>query len=357
MLAVLLLSAGFANAAPISGDKLALLPWMWPREKEALQQKLAAAGDRPVEPILRAEGVDPRALDLLARLPDGPRFAERYLHRLPLQVRGLGERQRALLRTLADSLDGAQLTLDQAGAKLDAERRALAERRIATLERRFWLLVGHTLDADQRVDLKDLLPEAQHQPPNVLGHLFLLADLTPSQANRTISMIREYESEIAPDQADAHRLRTLGKQAEARAAERRVQDRYKELYDEVRRVFTTRQWTELRGLMPYVPPEDRKRHPGEIVKAAHPREDQLPRLKELGKRIEEVHARVSAEAGRKRDAMAKEIGEESPQAMTMKMMGASAEGQVVAVMAEAAHEALVEILDPEQVVLWLLGEG
>ena len=352
----LLLTAALAPAAPIPRDRLELPPWMWPSQKEALAKKVEReiAANRPIGPLLRTEGIDERALDLLAILPDGPRFHERYIHRLTLRVHGLGERQRTLLRTLIHAMDGAQLTLDAARAHGDESQRARIDFRIAALERRFWRLVMYALTADQRVDLKDLLPEANIHAPNALGHLFLLEDMTPRQATRAIAMLKEYESETAPDVAAARRLRALAKPAEAAQFDRRVQDRYKELFEEIEPVFTKKQWTELRGLVPFVPPEDRKKHPSEIVKAAKPRPEQMARLTELGRRIESVRRKVTAEAARKRKEMAAEIGEESPQATTMNMMNASAEATTVAVMAEAAHEAIVEILDPDQVSLWLL---
>jgi len=309
----------------------------------------------------------------LRRLPDGPRLEWRYIHRLTLLPAGLTERQRELLETLVHSVDGAQLALARVRARVgararsgapadarareDARQRAQLDRRIALLERRFWRLVTIALAPAQRVDLKDLLPEKHVHPPNALGHLFLVEDMTPSQANRTVSMLKEYESETAPDLAAARRLRALGKPGEAKACDRRVQDRFRMLYRDLETVFTKKQWTELRGLMPFVPPEDRRKHPGDIVKAARPRADQIPRLEELGARIAAVHERVAGEAERKRKAMDAEIGEESPQAMTMRMMGAFAEAKVAAAIQDAAHEAVVGVLDPDQVALWLLSDG
>lgn len=352
----LLICAQLASGAPLTRDKLALLPWMWPHERRALTGKLETelAANRSVEPLLRAEGIDARAIDLLKRLPDGPRFHERYIHRLTLAVKELSGRQRELLKTLVHTLDGAQLTLQASRAAVDAKTKSLIDYRINMLERRFWRLVMFTLTLDQRYELKSLLPQANQQPPNALGHLYLLEGLTPRQSTRLTALHKEYESEIAADVAAQRRLRTQGKTAEADAIARQLEDRGTEFYKEVEPIFTKRQWKQLRALMPFVPPQDRKEHPRAMVTLMKPRADQLPRLQELGKKIETVRAREFAEAERKRKAMDAEIGQESPQATMMNMMAAGAEATTAAVMAAAAHEAVVQILDPDQVSLWLL---
>ena len=72
---------------------------------------------------------------------------------------------------------------------------------VRLLERRFWRLVMFTLTLDQRYELKSLLPQANQQPPNALGHLLLLEGLTPRQSTRLNALHKEYESEIAADAA------------------------------------------------------------------------------------------------------------------------------------------------------------
>ena len=52
--------------------------------------------------------------------------------------------------------------------------------------------------------------------------------------------------------------------------------------------------------------------------------------------------------------MSGDFGPESPQATTMRMMQQNAQSEVIAAYRSAAHEAIVEVLDPEQVCGWVI---
>ncbi|MEM8882456.1 MAG: hypothetical protein AAGD14_00130 [Planctomycetota bacterium] len=351
---MLLLLAGSAFAEPLSNAKFALVPWRWPGAKNELYVLRTQTPPRQLSEALVKAGIDERAMALLLATPEGPRLAARYTHRLPTALRDVDARQKALLTMLAASVDGAQLTLHHARAAADTEQRRKIDQRILELERRFWLLVTHTLRPAQRAALKLLLPETHVHPPNGIGHLFLLPGLTASQATRSIALLTEFESDTAPDVAAAQRHRKKGEHGQALPYDRRVQDRYRLLFDDFREVLTEAQWIEVRGLMPFVTPEARKQGLPGIASMPGVRAEQRRRLETMRKELEALARKHNAEAHAQRQKLEKDVGPDSAMAMMTTMTQPAADAKTTAALAQAAHEAIVEILDPEQVVLWLL---
>ena len=52
--------------------------------------------------------------------------------------------------------------------------------------------------------------------------------------------------------------------------------------------------------------------------------------------------------------MGGEMGPEAPQAMTMRMIGARAEGRTIRAMEESMHAAVLEVFTPRQLLGWVL---
>lgn len=362
--AVLFMLVWAAAAAPITRERLDLLPGLWPPERRALYARLEGRED--VAKALLVEGTDPIVVRCLEALEAGPLLVERYGHALVLAVPDLSEGQRALLEPCVHGVDAAQLALLAHRQRLLKELqkseddpfhrriRESYERQVREMERRFWRIVHLALTTPQGVALRKRYPP-QYGAADLQGQVYLLPGLTPSQASRVQALIREFESETAADRAELARLQASG--APTDPASDRIAAALKDVLERGRRIFTEEQAAILDALPPYVTPQDRQRHPSEMIHAMQPRPEQMARLHELGARIKE---RAEAAHATAKDALSKmegEIGPEAPQAMTMQMMHAGAQAATVVAIEDAAREAILEVLEPAQVLRWVLTPG
>ncbi|MHC4956839.1 MAG: Spy/CpxP family protein refolding chaperone [Planctomycetota bacterium] len=335
--------------APIPPKKLALLPRTWPDERLALQQRLEQG--EPLKKLIDERGVAPRVLNLIEKTAPGPLMNERYARRLVYLVPGLTHSQRALFDTLVPGADGAQLAL------LAVDRKE----GVRHVERRFWLAAYYALTAEQRRALRKLYPESHYGLNNILGHIYRLPKLTATQANRIRALATEHGSESVADVAEAQRLQARiekGEQQlvqELRVIQLRQAKRTRAAYARGRAVLTAEQNAALDALVPFVDPGALSRHPGEIVKTMNPTPAQQPRLQALGKGLERVAQEVRERIRKKQREMDGEVGAESPQAAMMQMMHMGGQAQLAQAFHAAAHEALLTILTPEQVLRWIAG--
>ncbi|MHC4493015.1 MAG: hypothetical protein ACYTDU_15475, partial [Planctomycetota bacterium] len=159
----LLSLAGVVAAAPLTPEKLQLIPGLFPKERRELARKLQPlmGKEEGVKEALVFAGVDEKVCERLESLHPGPLLVERYSHGLVLELPDLTERQSELFRHLHPSVLAAQWSLfwqrrkleQDAGLKKDEilRRRILdgSNRSIREIEKRYWRVVGYALTVEQ----------------------------------------------------------------------------------------------------------------------------------------------------------------------------------------------------------------
>lgn len=372
----LLLVAGAVAAAPLTPEKLQLVPGLFPKERRALARKLAPLMGREqgVREALVLAGVDEKVSERLDSLYPGPLLVERYSHGLVLELDDLTERQRELLEHLHPSVLAAQWALWWQRSRLEQDagleqdevlRRRLLDgvsRSIREIEKRYWRVVGYALTVEQRARLHAWLPQPYQRPPNLQAHVFQVPGLTPSQASRIQALITEYSSETAADTAEIQRLQAdkemapAAKRLAVEAATDRVADVLRAIVARSKKILTEEQLEHIDALPPLLTPGERSQT-ATYVGQMGLRPDQRKRLEQLAK---DVMAEVSAAQQRAREklgGMQRELGSDSPQAMTMQMMQQNVNATRMLAMEAAAHTAVLEILEKRQVLGWVLGRG
>jgi hypothetical protein len=354
----LLLLAGAAAAAPLTPEKLQLIPGLYPRERRELARKLAPlmGKEEGVREALVLAGVDEKVSERLASLHPGPLLVERYSHGLVLELPDLTAQQRELFRHLHPSVLAAQWALVGQRRQLEQDG---SNRSILEIEKRYWRVVGYALTVKQRAALHPWLPQQYQRPPNLQAHVFQAPGLTPSQASRIQALITEYGSETAADTAEIQRLQA-DKEMEAapkrkaiEAATDRVAAVLRAVVERSHRILTPEQIRHIDALPPLLTPGERNQT-ANYVKQMGLRPEQTERLEKLAA---EVMAKVKAEQARAREklgGMQGELGGDSPQAMTMMMMQQNVNATRMLAMEEAAQVAVLEILDKRQVLGWVI---
>jgi len=371
----LLLLCGAAAAAPFDRRKLDLVPGVWPWDKRALAAKIhpLREDETRVYALLLEEGIDPVVVQQLEATGPGPLLLERYAHGIARRAPDLTPAQASLLARVVPAVDAAQLALvgarDRLAQGLDepaAKRlRAGCDRQVHEIEKRFWRVVLYALTTRQRAAIKPWLPPPYQMPPNVLGHVYQLPGLTGSQATRVRALTEEFQSENAADAAEAQRIRRRMQGADA-AERARLEKRLEVIGDRGARLFkrvletgmsiyTPEQLEAANALVPLLAPEERAQHPGTMIGQMALEPEQHVRLSALGARIEkrvrEAQARLQE---RLKESGQGELGTDSPQMTTMQMMHGNAAAERLQAQEEAAREAVLEILEPEQVASWVV---
>mgnify|MGYP007059551772 FL=1 len=77
-------------------------------------------------------------------------------------------------------------------------------------------------------------------------------------------------------------------------------------------------------------------------------------MKELGDGIGKRTQEIQKETREKVKGLQGEVGAESPQAMTMQMMQQGAQAELVLAYDEAARTAVLEVLEPKQILGWIV---
>lgn len=345
-----------AAAAPLTQEKIELIPGLYPKERRDLARKHLGRAEKIREALVEA-GVDPRVAERIERLPPGPLLVERYAADLPLAAPDLTKEQRDLLEHLHPAVLAAQWALvvqrDRLlpGLKDEPTRRQVAEsfdRQVRQIEQRYWRVVGTVLTEAQRVAIHPLLPQPYHRPPDLAGHVYQAPGLTIAQAGRIRALIAEFESETAADSAEIRRLKSG---PEHDAAVDRIGELLRRIVAQANEILTPEQLRYIDALPPLVGPGERG---GEFVLEMGLTPEQQARAKPL---VEETKRRVE-EARRKAEEkvreMQGEVSGESPQAMTMQMMQQGAAGDAARIVEEAARKGLLEIVDKKQVLGWIL---
>lgn len=339
------------------------------RTAEALAPHL-----RQLTVVLRQFDIDQAVLARIQAAPGGPNRVSRYAHRLVLEVDPTAAQGR-VLEPLVAAVDGAQLALNARSQRLDrltdqeATVRGLrqdleAHRR--EIERRFWIVVDCVLETDQKVAVRELLPQSFSRHDDPVGHLLRLPGLTVGQSSRLRALIAEIESESAADNAAVKRLTARLRDKELPADERpeiatalreaqgRLLDLRLEIDRQGKEILSAEQLDAYRAIPPFVNSNDRNLRPESLIDGIRLSDDQRRRLTDLAGEYKEKQAEYQAEA-RRIQQETPEAGPDSPQRqmMEMKMMTLQGEGQTA--MRAAASRLYLEFLTPTQIVDWVLG--
>ena len=379
MLTRLLLLAGCAATvagAPLTSGKLELIPEVNPSKRRDLARRMQPlmGKEEGVREALILAGVDEKIATRLQTLHDGPLLVERYSHGLVLEVPDLTKRQKEVLDHLHPTVLAGQFAIwahrrrAMAGLGLkedDPMRRRIAQSfdiQIRDIEKRYWRMIGFILTVDQRAALHPWMPQPYQRPPNLQAHVYQLPGMTASQASRIRALFTEYEAETGADVAELARLRRRASDAKAPIEERRLvdaaTDRIAEIIEGVvqrgREILDEEQMKHLDALPPLITPQERNRHPGEILKQMGVSPEQQKKLEVLGERIRKRVEKAQREAQEKAREMQRELGSDSPQAMTMQMMVQGVNAEKMQAFEEGAHVAFIEIIDKKQILGWIL---
>ncbi|MHC4931066.1 MAG: hypothetical protein ACYTGV_02610 [Planctomycetota bacterium] len=339
-------------APPIDSEKLELLPGLLPKQRRAIARRAIPRIHKgeDVSALLLEQGIDPAVVAALARVRPGPLLVERYAKSLIRALPDLAPAQRRLFGQLVPAVAGAQRAI------WDPKDERVAGRRVQLIEKRFWRVASFALTSSQRARLRKLHPPRYAEVADLLGHIYLLPGLTPSQANRVQALATEFASETAADQAELQRLKamTISPPERLHAIEDRIADRLRSAFERGRLIFTPAQQEILDALPPLLTAADRTRPASEILDGISIGSDQRKQLERLGRAIAKRAEEAREKARSLRASLEGEIGPDSPQAMTMRMIGMGAESATVTAMEEAAHEAVLQILEPEQLRDWIV---
>ncbi len=332
---------------------------------------------RAAEQGLREAGLDDAAIARLKAMPRGALREERYGHRVTLEAPGLSDAQRNLLLAAVSATDAGQRALlfqrnriqparDGVPVPDLAEIHARLSSQIYEIDKRFWTVVAYALTPAQRKALRALLPPryAYHIDPR--AEALALDGLETGQAGRIHSLFTEHESETAADAAEMRRnsvrLRDPALPKEERQdlqrrngeADTRIRLLREAMGTALRALLTPEQLEEWDSLPPMMSTGERGRHPSVLLEGVQLTELQSARLRRLGAELEKAVREVRAGKAKERNALAADIGPESPQQMMMEMMERQTQGGVVEVLEAAGRTALLEILTPDQVAGWVV---
>jgi hypothetical protein len=373
----LLLSA-FVDAAPITADKLGLIPGLWRWERRALVAEVTPLLQKgeDIRPALLAAKVNPAVVKRLAEVDSGPLLVERYAHGLVFLAKGLTPQQKALFERVVPATETAQRALWKHREKLAAAatdptiRKQVTQShdvQIRQIEKRFWRVVAYVLGVEQRASIKRLYPHTYSSPPDIVTHVYQLPKLSAGQAGRVRALVTEYTSETAADSAAnvlvharladpklpaAERTRL---QAEAEKIGDRVARVLKAIIEESNSIFTREQIVLIDALVPMLTTRDRAIHPGDLLKGIVLRPEQATRAHELGRELAQTYRETQKRLQSKLGQMeAAGLGSDSPQSMMMQGMRANTHAEHVAAMDAVAREILLDVLSPAQVADWVV---
>ncbi|MGQ0614079.1 MAG: hypothetical protein ACT4PV_10110 [Planctomycetaceae bacterium] len=326
---------------------------------------------------LREAGLDDAALARLKAMPRGALREERYGHRVALEIPDLSGAQRSLLLAVVSATDAGQRALlfqrnriqpSRDGAPVPdlAEIHARLSAQIYEIDKRFWTVVAYALTPPQRKALRTLLPPRYAHHPDPRAEALALEGLEAGQAGRIHALFTEHESETAADTAEMRRnsvrLRDPALAREERQelqrrnaeAETRIRLLREALGNALRTLLTPAQLEEWDSLPPMMSTGERGRHPSVLLEGVQLTEEQGARLRAMGVELERAVREVRAAQAKERNALAADIGPESPQQMMMEMMDRQTQGGVVELLEAAGRMALLEVLTPDQVGGWVV---
>lgn len=341
-------------------------------QREALPPLFAEA-----EAKLRAGGLDDAAIARLKGMPRGPLREEMYAHSCVLEAPGLEEKPRALLGRLVPGVDAAQRALLSQQMRMQAElkdadplllRRVTQnlERQRYEMERRFWRVAWHALTPEQMRAVRKLCSPRYAALADPQGNLFLLPALTPSQGVRIRALLTEADAEMAAEEAEIRQARgrldagqvpqeeRAGLQQRIAAANERKRAIYTRGWDLLQEVLDAGQRDALDALPPLLSAGELQANPATFLEGMELRPEQSERLRAMGQRLEGEAQGVRQEMNKTMDPALNEMGPESPQSMMREMMQRTTQSRVLQISRDAAREALLDVLEPAQVLAWVV---
>lgn len=314
-----------------------------------------------VRPDLASLGVDDEVLAAARWAPAGRLRPLRHALRLVDRAPDRTPAARALHARLVPAVEGALLALDAAreAARKDGDEETATRlaARADAIEGRFWRVVDATLDREARIWLRRRLPNEIAKIPDLLGHVFVLEGLEPSQVQRLRALLVEVEAANAPDQAvvaRAARDPTPANLAAKGEAELRMARTAADAWERGLAILTPDQVAELRALPPRLSAQARVGDLKEVLAAIELTPEQQAKARELGLRYGPVKGRLverlAAIEMRARGASPDGVEPEAAEAARL-----GAYGEALAEARRAAREVFGDLLASDQVLAWVLG--
>ena len=346
-------------------------------ERKVLEARIKAIHGK-LERDALAAGLTADQFARLTAMPRGKLREERYNHSVVLEAENLSVQQQALLRTLVAATNAAQSAslaqheylvkgFDKADKIMRRRIDATCSSQRRDIERRFWRAVYYALTPKQMRGVRALLSPRYSGIPELRRQLYLLPDVSPSQATRIQARFTECESENAADQAEVRRIRmalkdkSISKEQRSQlyqrngAAYARIGELNQARRAAVRATLTPAQRDALDAIPPRLNIGERSRAPWEVLRFIKVRPEQRVRItalqKQSGKTRRDINKASRAEQA---DLMGAGVGPESPQMMTMEMARQGARGETIAHYRELGRRLFVEILEPNQVAGWVV---
>jgi len=326
----------------------------------------------------RKAGLTEPQIKRMQNIPTGALREERYNHSVILEAPELSGKQRELLALLVASVDAAQRalhvqhrylqgTLKDAEPIIKSQFNSAFYNQKSQMERRLWRVVYYTLTPGQMVAVRKLFSPRYRNLPQLEQQMYLLPEMSPSQAARVRALFREFESERTADQAAVRRLskevrgKGLSKpqrqkmQQEIRACQGRVGKLSRGFRDALIAVLKEDQLNALRARAPMLNTGDYYQGLRRPIGEMKPTGAQNRAIAQIRKEIQQQ------QRGSRRDlnnAMGKlrgaDLGPDSPQAMTMQMMQRNMGARNLAYVRAGGHRVILEVLTQQQVTNWVV---
>ena len=326
----------------------------------------------------RKAGLDEAQIKRMQNIPTGALREERYNHSVVLEAPKLSGEQRGLLTRMVASVDAAQRalhvqqrylqsTLKQADPLLKRQFNSAFFNQKSRMERRFWRMVYYALHPYQMVAVRKLFSPRYRSIPQLEQQIYLLPLMSPSQAARIRALFREHESEITADRAAVRRLsrevrqKGLAKeqrdkmQGEIRACQGRMGRLNLGFRDAIIAVLTEKQRDALRARAPLLNTGDYNQGLRRQIGEMQPTGIQNLAIAQIRKEVQRQQRGSRRElddaTGKLRGA---DLGPDSPQAMTMRMMQRNMGARNLAFIRAAGRRVILEVLTRQQVTNWVV---
>jgi hypothetical protein len=326
----------------------------------ALRGEIARTGERMAElfrdlsPSLEKLGIRPEVLAATREAPAGPLRPLRHAIRLVAQAPLIDPAIARLHDRLGASVEGALLALEHereaAEAADDVEGLQRIAGRMRGLEVRYWQVADATLDRPQRTWLRRRLPSELAKLDNLLEHVFLLPELTPSQFARLKSLLVGLDASLAPDRAAAARADA---DTEKREAEYRLVGRAADAWESGLRILRPEQTAVLMALPPRLTAKERVGELKAVLAAVELTPGQVEKARALHRRYGPVKGRLVEEVAAI-ELRTRDEASDSPMRDLAEAERTIAYARALAQGRAAAREVFRDLLSSDQILLWVL---
>jgi len=346
------------------------------QQRNKLQTQIAA-GRKQARATYDKIGLKPEQLERLNRIPRGALHRERYNHAVMLEAPNLTPKQEQLVRAAIASADGAQRMLVRQTAGVDrvmvdqdvkARQRMKANlnNQIRAIEKRFWQAMYFALTPEQMQATRELRSPRYKNPGDNRNQLYLLPNLTPSQATRINSIMTEMNSEAAADNAaiaglnrkmrakDTPQPKRAELQKQLAACYKRRGEIYTEGYKLLREMLTAEQYADWESIPPQINAGERSRGPTQTFNGLALRPAQAATIKKLSDQArKEVRAAQKKMRDESKELRESGIGPDSPQMMMMTTMNRGLQGDRARIARLVGNRLCEEVYDVAQISDWI----